>query len=108
MAIKRCLLSLWLLLLPGCVARGFLYTRVTEPATLDFQKTPVGSKRIVVRAYRLQEPVTGYGIAAEWDKDPVKAAAAQAGVTNLYFADLRTLSILGGLYRARTLIVYGD
>lgn len=108
MAIRWCLLSAVLLLMSGCVSRGFLYTHVTDPASGEFHRTPVGSKRIFVRTFRVQEPVTGYGVSAEWDADPVKTAALQAGVTNLYFADVETLSILGGLYRARTLIIYGD
>lgn len=108
MVTRWCLLSLVLLLLSGCLSRGLLYTRVTDPATGEFHQTPVGSKRIFVRTFRVQEPVTGYGVSAEWAADPVKTAALQAGVTNLYFADVETLSILGGLYRARTLIIYGD
>ena len=107
MAIRFVVLSLLLLLLPGCVGNGLLYTRVTEPATLNFDKTPVGSKRVLIQSYRLQEPVTGYGVSTEWEADPVKTAARQAGVTNLFFADMQTLSILG-VYRQRTLIVYGD
>lgn len=108
MVIRCGVLLALLFLLTGCVARGFLYTRVTEPATLDFHKTSVGSKQFLVRTHRVREPVSGSGISAEWQADPVKTAALKAGVTNLYFADTRTLSILGGLYRARTLVVYGD
>ena len=108
MAIRCSIMSLLLLLLPGCAANGILYTRVTEPATLNFHKTPVGSKLIFVRSFRVREPVSGYGLSAEWESDPVKTSALQAGITNLYFADLQTLSILNGLYRSRTLIVYGD
>jgi len=108
MAIRYGILLLLLFLLPGCVTKGLLYTRVTEPATLDFHKTPVGSKRILVRSFRVQEPVTGYGVSAEWEAYPLKDAALHAGITNLYFADRQTLSILNGIYRSRTLIVYGD
>ena len=64
--------------------------------------------RILVRSFRVQEPVTGYGVSAEWEAYPLKDAALHAGITNLYFADRQTLSILNGIYRSRTLIVYGD
>ena len=85
-----------------------LYTRVTQPLTVNFSKTPVGSRWISVQAHRFQEPVTGLGVSAEWESGLMKTAALQAGITNLYFADVQTLSILNGIYRRRTLIVYGD
>ena len=104
---RRAILAL-ALSLAGCAAQGLLYSRVTAPATRDFDRTPVGSKRLVIALHRVQEPVSGYGISAEWETDRVKMAAQRVGITNLYFADMQTFSILRGIYRKRTLIVYGE
>jgi len=81
---------------------------MTEPATEEFDKTPVGSKACVVRSHKFREPVSGYGVTAEWDANTVRAAARRAGFTNIYYADLQTLSVCFGIYRQRVLIVYGD
>ena len=109
MAISRQVaLPLLLLLLTGCLSPGLLYTRMTEPATEEFDKTPVGTKTCVVRSHKIREPVSGYGFSAEWDANYVKAAALKGGLTNVYYADLRTLSVCFGIYRQRELIVYGD
>ena len=101
-------LSLWLLGLAGCATRAVLFSHVTEPATVNFRHTPVGTKRCVIRNFRVQEPVSGYGVSAEWDAGTIRAAARQAGITNIYYVDLQTLSVLSGLYRQRALVVYGD
>ena len=108
MAISKQLLALAILLQVGCASRGILYSHVTEPATIKFDRAPTGTKKCVVPGYKLREPVTGYGISAEWDSNYLKMVARQAGITNMYYADLDTLSILFRVYQRRTLIIYGD
>ena len=108
MAIRSQLLAVMLLVLTGCASRAYLYSRVIEPATENFKHAPVGSKQCALHGYRLREPVSGYGVSAEWDTKYLKKAALEAGITNVYYADLETLSILYRVYQRRTLIVYGD
>jgi hypothetical protein len=97
-----------LLLTAGCVSRGVLYSRTTEPATEDFAQTPIGTKHAEVCGQRLREPISGYGVSAEWDSDYLRAAARQAGISSIYYADLETITVAFGIYRHRTLIIYGD
>lgn len=108
MAIKAQLLAGLLVACTGCASRALLYSRVTEPATENFRHAPVGKKQCSVPGYRVREPITGYGISAEWDTRYLKRAALEAGITNIYYADLETLSILFRVYQRRTLIIYGD
>lgn len=107
MAIKYSLLLLLLLfaLLNGC---GILYTNVVEPYTTDFNNTPVGFKKCIIRIHKIREPITGYGISAEWDTKEISKAMQKAGMKEVYFADIQTLTLLLETYRMRTLILYGD
>ncbi len=80
-----------------------LYHAVTLPATVEFHHTPVGSKSCALVNRKIE-----YRVSVEWDAGRVKDLALQAGMTNVYFADIRTVSMLRGVYRQKTLIVYGD
>ena len=108
MAIDRIAIALLLLLSAGCANFGAAYSDVTSPASLDFNSTPSGTKRCVINSYKLKEPVTGIGLSAEWDRNYLKSMAANAGITNLYYADIRVRSVLMGLYSQKFLILYGD
>ena len=70
----------------GCAGQGLLYTRVVSPYSNDFHATPTGSKTCRVN----------------------EQAAYAAGMTNLYYADMETVSILKGIYERKTLILCGD
>jgi len=93
------------ILFTGC---GLLYTNVTKPYSADFNNTPIGSKQCTINIHKIREPITGYGIYVEWNADEIRNAAKKAGITKIYYIDLRTFSILLGIYRKKTLIVYGD
>lgn len=97
-----CLLSA---VLAGCVGHGVLVTDVTQPLMTDFDETPVGSKECVVDTHFVREPF--FGTSVEWTEDTIKPMAKRAGITEIRHADLHTFSILG-MYRRRTVIVYGD
>lgn len=94
--------------LTGCSAPGLLYTDIVMPYTLDMNQNSAGSRRITIDEYRIREPVSGYGIYALWQNRDVQAAAREANISRIQYADRRILSILGGIYRQRTLIIYGD
>ncbi len=108
MGIRLLLAAALLLLHAGCASRGILYSHTVAPATEDFSKTPVGSKHATICGYRIREPISGYGVSAEWDSNYIRSAAKKAGISSIYYADLETLSIALGVYQQRTLIIYGN
>lgn len=97
------------LLLYGCaLPYGVLYTRKVVPYSREFRETPVGTKQCLVREHQLKEPFSGYNMYAEWSTGYLMNEARQAGITTVYYVDKETLSILFGIYKRDTLIVYGD
>ncbi len=87
---------------------GRLYTSKTIHYSENFNETPVGSKVCYVDDFKVQEPVSGYNINAQWMISSVVEKARQAGITKIYYADLKVFSILMGIYSKKTLVVYGD
>ena len=87
---------------------GRLITNVTVPYHTDFDNTPVGSRKCVIRNFKVQEPVSRYNVDAEWSLEKLKDAAMEAGITQIHHIDLHTFSILSGVIRQRDLIIYGD
>ncbi len=104
-----CLFCL-ILCLAGCswISKGLLYTNVIRPYSRDFNNTPVGSKQCIIKDYKLKEPVSGYGVSVEWSKGQIQSAAREAGIENITYVDVQTLSFLLGIYTRKKLIIYGD
>lgn len=92
----------------GCVGRGILYTRIVKPYSRDFGSTPAGSKTCRMNEHILREPFSRAGVSVSFTSRIAEEAARTAGMTNLYYADLETLSILNGVYERKTLIICGD
>jgi hypothetical protein len=108
MATKLFFLSAILFITAGCSVSGRLVTNSTKPYTRNFDNTPVGSKQCVLNDFRLREPISGHSISAEWTTDKILKVAEEAGMTNVYYADMHTLSLLLGIYKRKKLIIYGD
>lgn len=117
MAIKSILIPAVCIILAGCSSlrpgsqlakQGRLITSITEPFNTDFNSTPVGSKQCIIKNFKIQEPITGYNMYAEWSRNELRNAAMQAGITNICHIDIHTFSLLSGVYRKRNLIIYGD
>lgn len=87
---------------------GLIYSHTVAPYSVRFNETPVGAKRCVINNYQVKEPVTGYNMYAEWSTSYILEEARKAGITNINYMDRKTLSILNGVYKRETLIVYGD
>jgi hypothetical protein len=104
----RILIAVLALAMSGCAGQGALYTRVITPYSIDFRSTPIGGKTCRVNEHVLKEPFSGAGISASFTSRIVEEAAHTAGITNLYYADLETLSFLKGVYQRKTLILCGD
>jgi len=104
----RMLIPVMGLMTAGCAGQGFLYTRVITPYSHDFHNTPTGLKTCRVNEHVLKEPVSGAGISVSFTSRVAEEAARAAGITNLYYADIETISILKGVYARKTLILCGD
>lgn len=94
-------------LLAGC-STGVLYSDTVRPLSTDYHATPVGSKRAEVNVYRVKEPISGYNLSAEWDVAALKRVAAEQGITQLHYADIRRIAVLNGLWRRTTYIFHGE
>lgn len=92
----------------ACALDGRLYTNKVVPYSEDFNQTPIGSKSCMVDDFKVKEPFTGINASAEWMTSSVYEKATEAGITKIYYADLRVFSLLGGIYSNKALIVYGD
>jgi hypothetical protein len=108
--IKYFLIVIIALLLSGCTGliQGQLYTNITQPYSTDFRNTPISTKRCVLDEYSLSDPVSGYGVKVAWNMDLIRSAAEKAGITNIAYTEVQTVSILMGIYSRRRLIIYGD
>jgi TRL-like protein family len=109
MAIK--LIALFLLcvsVLTGCGTFGIIYSNTVIPYSEEFRETPVGTKRCVIEDYQLSEPLTRVTLAAEWSTNYILAEAKKAGIKDVYYIDIKTVSILLGIYKNKTLIIYGN
>ncbi|MEW6077801.1 MAG: hypothetical protein AB1724_08320 [Thermodesulfobacteriota bacterium] len=101
------LLAAMFLLLSGCVS-GFIYTHVTLPLSTDMDRTPRGDKVCTVNSKHLEEPITGFDLSLQWDSRAIGDAARKAGMESLYYADMKTISVLGGLWKQQIVRVWGE
>jgi len=92
----------------GCTPYGRIYSDTTAPYSKVFRETPVGTKRCVLHDYQIKEPVTGLNISAEWTAERIKSEANKSGIKDIYYIDQRTFSILFGIYKRKSLLIYGD
>jgi hypothetical protein len=110
MRLARMLVAMLSLATAGCAGpgQGMLYTRVVSPYSTDFHATPAGSKTCRVHEHIFKDPVGGTHVSVDYTLRVVQESARDAGITNLYYGDLETLSVLGGMYERKTLILSGD
>ena len=93
--------------LSGCVT-GIIYSDVTEPLVLNMRNTPVGESPAEGSTKQLAYPLVTAGLQVNWDSIAIGDAMKAGGLTKAYFADLRTRSVLLGLWQKQTIIVYGS
>jgi len=99
--LKLFLLFLGSSVLGSCVS-GFIYSEVTLPLVTNFDNTPVGSKHGEMAINELR-----YQVSVQWGSDAIGEAAKRGGIEKIYYADLRTITVLG-VWKQETVIVYGD
>jgi hypothetical protein len=94
------------LTLGGCT-RGLIYTNVTRPLTLNMNHTPRGVSSGSASTHQVRDPVTQLRLSAEWNSRAIGDAMLSGMIADAYYADLTTISVLGGIWSERTVTVYG-
>jgi hypothetical protein len=56
----------------------------------------------------LAPPLERTRISAQWDTEEVNAVLEEAGITKMYYTDIKTREFLLGTFRRQTVIIYGD
>lgn len=95
----------------GCSSpQGLLWTHTVTPYDLpaDRSATGRGGKHCSIDITELRDPVTRAHLSVIWTNRLVMDTAARAGMKDIRYADLETLSILNGTYKRERLIFYGD
>ena len=92
----------------ACSPRGIIYTNVTVPLVTNMNNTPVGEKLALSDTKLITEPFTAARISGEWDSRAIGDAAKRSDITDIHYADLRILSILGGVWEQQTVRVWGQ
>jgi hypothetical protein len=105
-SIAAMLAGVWLV--AGCSTPGLLYTDITLPLTLDMSSTPRAPDSTEAMQRIIREPITGAGIRAEWSEDAPGDKARIGGLDRVRYADVRSSSVLGGIWGSTTVLVYGD
>ena len=95
-------------MLTGCGTFGIIYSKTVVPYSEEFKETPVGSKSCIIEDYQLTEPLTTVPLAAEWSTNYILTEARKAGINSIYYIDIKTVSILLGIYKHNSLIIYGN
>ena len=109
--IKTGIATALLLVTCGCFSpRGIVFTRATTPFALPEEGTAdhVGTKSCSIDITQIKEPFTSANLSVMWSNRAVADAMKKAGMTELRYADLHTLSIMNNVYERRRLIFYGD
>lgn len=102
------------LLATGCVpfttpvqpSQGAIFTRIRAPLTVDFDETPVGTKRGESSVIWVQEPLATR-LSVAWQGAAIEEAARDGGITTVRYADYEALIVLGVFARFKV-IAYGD
>ena len=90
------------LLFSGCQI-GLIYTHKVEPLNPNMHRTelaPANGQGDI-------KQIALYGISVTWGDDSIGSAAREKGLTELYYADRETLSVMFGIWKQETIHVYG-
>jgi hypothetical protein len=101
-AVPAFLAAALFLTLNGCVV-GLIYTKVVEPLDLNADATPMVLNSRAGDIKQVQYSI----IDVRWDSNAIGDIAKREGIETVYFADIETLSIVLGIWRRRTVYIYG-
>jgi len=107
---KTGLLCTLLLGMCGCFSpRGYLFTYTQVPYALPYETVGrVGTRSCRVDITQLKEPFSRANLSVMWSNRIVAEAMKRAGMTEIRYADVQTLSVLNSVYERRRLIFYGE
>ncbi len=80
---------------------GIIYTNITEPLDVNLNNTPVFDSGSEGDTKEIR-----YYVSIEWDSNGIGDIAKKKGLTEVHYADINTLSVLG-VWTQRTVTVYG-
>jgi len=104
MYLKLLLITLLNLVLSGC---GYIYTNTVTPLCTDMRNTPASDKLGVGMQKNVNIPRVP-GTTISWSSNAIIEAAHRAGLSKVHYCDLKRFSVLGGLWRSETIVVYGE
>lgn len=85
---------------------GIAYTHIRVPLSKDLVNSPVIVIHTEGKIVRVKEPVSGYGLYAEWSSNAIGDIAQRYGLKEVYFADKEIFSILG-IWTYEKVHIYG-
>jgi len=88
----------------GCVS-GWVYTDITVPVVTNMNHTPRNSRQVELSSHDIKFRGITW---AEINSRAIADAAKQYGLSTIHFADQRTISFFGGIYRRRSVLVWGE
>lgn len=98
---------IWILVLAavltGC-GRGLIYTHITTPLDVNLHNTPVFTGRAATAKGDTKR--IRYYVEVEWESNAIGDIMRRAGLTEVHYADLEILSVLG-IWTQRFVNVYG-
>jgi hypothetical protein len=109
--IKRILIFFLIPLIISSVGCGLLYNNTVRPHSTDFNQTPIGTKESSHSAFKITLPLLPLStnrVQAQWDVSEIRTLAKEAGLTEIYYTDLKSIEFLLGTFRWQTIILYGD
>jgi hypothetical protein len=86
---------------------GFIYTNIKTPYCTNLRSTPLGPLQASAATRRVSIPTGRIDVTAEWDARGIGDIAQRFGIKEVFGCDQKRISVLGGLYSSRTVIVYG-
>ncbi len=94
----------------GCFApQGYLFTNTTVPYAVPGETSVrVGTKSCHVNITQIKEPFSRLNLSVMWSDRAVAEAMSKAGMTDLHYADVQTLSVMNKVYERRRLVFYGE
>ncbi len=86
--------------------KGDIFTNV-GPYKTDLHNTPVTDSQSHGIIIHIEEPISGYGLYAEFNSNSIGDIAKKHGLTKVYFADIEIFNVLG-IWKHEKLHIYGE
>ena len=97
-----------LLVLSSACSRGLIYTDSISPKCKDLRGTTLGTQSVRGGSFRVAIPTSRVNLTSEWSSTAIGEVAKNYGIKTVHSCDLRTLSVLAGIFRKEEIIIYGD